>query len=170
MKSRMVVVGLVLAGITSASATDLLAGCGACSKAEKKKETACETCVEKHVEKATAKQGEATVSTEGLQALLNAKVALVLLDARAGKYDDGKRIPGAKALNEKSSAEEVARIAPDKNGLVVTYCAGLSCGASHKLAERLRKDGYTSVVEYPEGIAGWIAGGKAVEETKKGGE
>ena len=50
--------------------------------------------------------------------------------------------------------------------LVVTYCAGLKCPASHQLAERLEKLGYGNVIEYPEGIPGWIEAGHAVEQAK----
>ena len=42
---------------------------------------------------------EAVVNTEALAALLRAKVPVTLLDARTGKYDDGRRIPGAKTLS-----------------------------------------------------------------------
>lgn len=107
------------------------------------------------------------IDTAALAALLRAKTALTLLDARSGKYDDGKRISGAKSLNAASTDEEVARTIPAKDALVVTYCAGPKCSASGQLAERLRKDGYKNVIEYPQGIAGWIEAGNAVEQATK---
>jgi rhodanese-related sulfurtransferase len=109
---------------------------------------------------------EAKVSTDALQILLRCNVPLTVLDARSGKYDDGKRIPGAVALNAGNTDEEIAKVLPDKGALVVTYCASLKCGASHKLAERLIKLGYLNIVEYPEGIAGWIKGGNKIIEVK----
>ena len=36
-----------------------------------------------------------------------------LFDARAGKYDDGRRIPGAKALSAASPDTEIDKAAPD---------------------------------------------------------
>lgn len=110
---------------------------------------------------------EATIGTDALRVLLNAKTPVVLLDARSGKYDDGKRIPGAMSLNAESAEEAVNKLIPNKEALVVTYCGSLTCGASHKLAERLAKLGYKNVVEYPEGIAGWVKAGNKVEEVKK---
>ena len=43
-----------------------------------------------------------------------AKVPAVVLDARAGKWDDGKRIPGAKALAAAATAAEAAALIPAK--------------------------------------------------------
>ncbi|MBA4387448.1 MAG: hypothetical protein C0404_05665 [Verrucomicrobia bacterium] len=110
---------------------------------------------------------EATIGTEALATLLRAKVPVAVLDARSGKFDDGRRLPGAQALNAASTEEEIGKVLLNKEGLVVTYCAGLTCGASHKLAERLNKLGYKNVVEYPEGIEGWVKAGNKVEETRK---
>jgi rhodanese-related sulfurtransferase len=102
------------------------------------------------------------INTAALDALLSAKTPLVLLDARSGKYDDGRRIPGAKSLNSKSSADAVASVIPAKDALVVTYCANVKCPASAKLAKHLIELGYTNILEYPEGIDGWVAAGKEV--------
>lgn len=107
-----------------------------------------------------------TLNTAGLSALLRAKTPVVVLDARSGKWDDGKRIPGAKAVNADSTDAEIAAAAPDKQALVVTYCSNTKCQASPKLAAKLASLGYGNVVEYPEGIAGWISAGNAVEQTK----
>jgi rhodanese-related sulfurtransferase len=60
----------------------------------------------------------------------------------------------------------VAEILPDKSELVVTYCANLKCPASRMLAAHLRKLGYKNVLEYPQGIDGWVASGYKVEKDK----
>jgi rhodanese-related sulfurtransferase len=109
---------------------------------------------------------EAEVNTEGLDTLIKSKVPLKLFDARSGKYDDGQRIPGAQQLSADADEAVIAKAIPDKSALVVTYCAGVKCPASKALADRLKKLGYTNVIEYPQGIADWIAAGKAVD--KKG--
>ncbi len=41
--------------------------------------------------------------------------------------------------------------------LLVTYCTNLKCPASRALAARLTALGYTHVLEYPEGIEGWVS-------------
>jgi len=112
------------------------------------------------------KHMEGTINTAGVAALVRAKEPVVILDARTGKFDDGKRIPGAKSLNAGSTEAEIAAVLPDKNQLVVTYCVDPQCPASAKLAERLRGLGFKNVLEDHEGIVGWIRAGNAVEEKK----
>ncbi len=107
---------------------------------------------------------EAAINTEALASMLRAKVPLTALDARSGKYDDGRRVPGAKALSPTAKEEEVTALLPDKKALIVTYCAGLKCPASHMLSEKLRGMGYENVLEYQEGVEGWVAAGNAVEQ------
>ena len=110
---------------------------------------------------------EAKISTVTLATLLRAGAPMVVLDARTGRFDDGRRIPGARSLSALSSAGEVAAVIPAKGTLVVTYCASLKCPASRHLAEHLRKLGYTNILEYPEGIAGWAAAGMPVKQAGK---
>ena len=113
----------------------------------------------------TTKEG--VINTEALATLLRAKVPVTVLDARTGKFDDGRRVPGAKALAPTAKDEEVTAMLPDKKALVVTYCVGLKCPASHILGEKLRSMGYTNVLEYHEGIEGWVAAGNAVDQVPK---
>jgi len=108
--------------------------------------------------------GGSNITTAGLRALLQSKVPLTILDARSGKYDDGRRIPGAKSLNADSKVSEILKILPEKESLIITYCSNLKCPASHKLFEHLKSLGYKNLLEYPEGIAGWIEAGYEVEK------
>ena len=96
--------------------------------------------------------------------MIQAKVALKIFDARSGKYDDGQRIPGAQQLSPDADEAVIAKAIPGKDELVVTYCAGVKCPASKALADRLKKLGYSNVIEYPQGIAGWLEAGKAVDK------
>lgn len=109
----------------------------------------------------------AEISTAALKTLLDSKVPIALFDARTGKYDDGKRIPGAGSLSPEANAEQVDKVIKDKNMLVVTYCANLKCPASSHLAAHLKELGYKNVLEYKPGIAGWIEAGYQVENAVK---
>lgn len=144
----------------------------ACAKCAAKQEAPAACCAKaKATGEACAKcapvtDNPATVSTDALKVLLDAGTPVTVLDARGGKLDDGVRIPGAKQLIPGSSEEAVAAAVKDKKQLVVTYCASLKCGASRKLAGQLKSLGYGNVLEYSEGIAGWIkAGNKTVKIT-----
>jgi rhodanese-related sulfurtransferase len=120
---------------------------------------------------ADAKKTEAknpTLDTAALAALLKSEKPPLVLDARSGKWDDGRRIPGTKSLNATATDEEIAKVAPDKGAKIVTYCSGLTCPASGQLVEKLRKLGYTNVIEYPAGVAGWTEAGQSVEQPQTG--
>lgn len=143
--------GLVLTALPAG------AGCGSCAGDAAAKQAA----------KPAAGAAEKSVTTADLAQLLKANKDVVVLDARAGKWDDGRRIGGAKALNADSTPEQVAAAVPDKDSTVVTYCSGLSCGASGKLAKHLRGLGYKNVIEYPEGLEGWTKAGNPVDASKK---
>ncbi|MBN9343426.1 MAG: hypothetical protein BGO76_05290 [Caedibacter sp. 38-128] len=105
-----------------------------------------------------------TIDMLGLEALINAKTPLVLIDARTDKYFDGTLILGAKRLHVESSEADVAKLLPEKNTLIVVYCAGVSCPASKMMASRLIKEGYKNVIDYHHGIREWKANNKPIEK------
>lgn len=154
-------------------------GCSSCSSVESCSdaytEKACsdDTCADTGHEHKSEKKSSvesveepAKVNTSGLKTLIGSGVPLTILDARSGKYDDGKRIPGALSLNAESKPEEIAKILPNKEALIVTYCANLKCPASNMLYKHLKSLGYSNLLEYPEGIQGWIEAGNPVKSAK----
>jgi rhodanese-related sulfurtransferase len=151
----------------------LIAGCQCpCMKSSKSSAcqkcdgaTACESVANKCPYMSSVKSG--VITTDALRALIRAKSAMTLLDARSGKYDDGNRIPGAKALAPDASEVLVKSTLPDKQMLVITYCVNPKCPASHELTKRLRQLGYTNVLEYYEGIEAWMAAGNPVEKATR---
>ena len=167
--NKLLMSSIALAGVCAAQVT--LAGCcgsdGTTCKANDK-DAMCPagTCQPQAAAGVVAPK-EALVNTDALAALLRTKVPVILLDARSGKYDDGRRLPGAKALSPMAKDEEVLLMLPDKNALLVTYCVNLKCPASHMLGDKLRMLGYLNVLEYHEGIDGWTAAGNAVEQPAK---
>lgn len=142
---------LAVAGQTRADEEN----CGTACKADT---GAC--CAKQEVE-------HASITPDGLKVLLQAGTPAVLLDARSGKYDDGRRVPGAKALNAKSSADDAAKAIPSKESLVVTYCANEHCPASRLLAAHLRTLGYKNILEMREGIEGWVKAGNETTKEKQ---
>jgi rhodanese-related sulfurtransferase len=147
-------------GVKSAKACPVT---GACSTTAPKK--ACGPGCKKPC---CAGKGEiAEINTSGLKALLDSGAKVYVLDARSGKYDDGRRIPGAESLSAKATEKEAKKAVRSKDALVVTYCAGLKCPASAMLAKRLKEFGYKNVIEYRHGIQGWTDAGHPVTAVKK---
>jgi len=109
----------------------------------------------------------AEINTPALKALISSGVKLTLVDARVGKYDDGRRIPNAINVGPEATVNEIEIVLPSKEALIVTYCVNLKCPASRILAARLTALGYKWVLEYPEGIEGWVAQGNLVTQNPK---
>jgi rhodanese-related sulfurtransferase len=124
-------------------------------------------CVAKKHNATSAAMEAGVINTEALEALMRVKTPMTVLDARSAKYAAGNRLPGAKALAADATEAQMAAMLPEKQALVVTYCVNLKCPASHMLGERLRKLGYVNVLEYREGIEGWMAAGKTVEKVTR---
>jgi len=173
------IASVAIAALMSVGSAVVMANCGTCGVGDENvkgkdtdKAVACPSGACAAGMKADGKCGaagaqEAIVNTEGLATLIQSKVPLKIFDARSGKYDDGQRLPGAQQLSADADEAVIAKAIPDKSALVITYCAGVKCPASKALAERLKKLGYSNVIEYPQGIAGWLEAGKAVENEKK---
>ncbi|MCH8003608.1 MAG: rhodanese-like domain-containing protein, partial [Nanoarchaeota archaeon] len=53
---------------------------------------------------------------------------------------------------------------PDKSKEIVVYCASTDCQASPRAGKKLEELGYTNVVDYEAGIAGWQDAGYEFEE------
>ena len=156
-------VGVLAIVLLVATSSELLAckTCG-CSAKKAPATTSCGAACKASKAKVAEKVDVATINTEGLAALIRSKAPVVVLDARFGKYDDGRRIPGAKGVGTSPSADVLAKLVKDKDTLIVTYCTNLKCPASSALHDHLKKLGYRNVVEYPHGIEGWAEAGNQV--------
>lgn len=108
-------------------------------------------------------KGYRVVDTKGLQDLIDSgKVTIV--DSRSAQYDDGKRIPGARSLPYNASPAQIASVLPDREAIIVTYCAGPRCPMGNYLAEALIRMGYQNVMKYTDGLEGWQRAGKKVDQ------
>ena len=111
----------------------------------------------------TAPKSWGIIDTDTLKILLLSKTPLILLDARTHKWDDGRRIPGAKSLTNESSPTEIEAALPHKEALIVVYCSHLQCGASERLAKCLAELGYTCILKYAQGLEKWVEQGNPIQ-------
>lgn len=56
-----------------------------------------------------------------------------------------------------------ARLLPDKDAALVTYCSNAACANSGQVASKLEKLGYTNVRKYAGGIQDWSEAGLPIE-------
>ncbi len=109
----------------------------------------------------------AEINTSALKALIDSGVNLTLVDARVGKYDDGRRIPKSINLGPEAKESEIEIALPSKDAMIVAYCVNPNCPASRMLVARLTALGYKHVMEYPQGIEGCVKDGNSVMSVSK---
>lgn len=105
----------------------------------------------------------ADISHDELKAAVAAG-KVTLIDVNGSDTYKAGHIPGA--IDFEANKANLASLLPaDKSALVVAYCGNEKCGAYKQGVQAAEKLGYTNVVHYSKGIAGWK---KAGEKTEKG--
>lgn len=109
------------------------------------------------------------INAEQLWSWYEQDVDMVVVDARTKAYFNGTLLPDAEWLPARSTAEQIQATFPEKDGLVVVYCLGVTCPASKILYDQLMSLGYTNVYEYHEGLQDWQQKGYPVTQIDLGG-
>lgn len=109
-----------------------------------------------------------TISTEELKKKLDAGEAnFVLVDVLSKEKYAARHVPGAKNIPETpdfaKTLEAVLQVPKDTQ--IAVYCTSNTCQASVRTADALEKAGYTNVLHYKDGIAGWQEAGLPLESS-----
>jgi rhodanese-related sulfurtransferase len=104
-----------------------------------------------------------TISRQDLQARIEARQPIVVLEALPEGHYVKAHLPGSINLPHDKVRELAPRLLPDRNAEIVTYCASATCRNSHIAADTLRAMGYANVSVYAEGKQDWIEAGLAIE-------
>lgn len=105
-----------------------------------------------------------TITREDITAHLEKGDKIALVEALPiMHYEDG-HLPGAIQLLPDEAKEKAATLFPDKDQLIVTYCANTQCQNSVHLANTLITLGYNNVAEYAGGKQDWIEAGLSIEK------
>lgn len=99
-----------------------------------------------------------TIDVKKLNQRLKGTQPPVLINALAKDAFMAKRIPGSINIPT-DNAEWAENVIPHKDAEIVVYCANRECTASLKLAQKLENMGYTNVIDFEEGLAGWRSEG-----------
>ena len=89
----------------------------------------------------------------------------VLVEALPEKYYAEGHLPGAIQLNYDEIGSRAETALPDKDALIITYCAGDSCPNSGLAADNLSSMGYTNIKNYVGGKKDWVDSGEGLERT-----
>lgn len=107
---------------------------------------------------------KAELNAEALKAIMDAKVPILLLDAR-GPSDQW--IDGAVPLAHNADEKAIRQAVGNPNRLIVTYCGGPECPMSLMLANNLAEHGYTHVIRFTGGVEAWTEAGFKMAEKEK---
>lgn len=99
------------------------------------------------------------VKSDQLKSWYDQNKDMIVLDARTKPYFDGTLLPSAKWVPSDADESQILSAAPNKEALVVVYCAGVGCPASGWLYDKLVSMGYTNVYEYHDGLKDWMKKG-----------
>ncbi|MEO8717599.1 MAG: rhodanese-like domain-containing protein [Burkholderiales bacterium] len=86
----------------------------------------------------------------------------VLLDTLPAKSFAMGHLAGAINIVSDDILQRAPELLPDKNALIVVYCASATCKRAGLSAERLAALGYTRVHHYVGGKKDWVARGFAL--------
>jgi rhodanese-related sulfurtransferase len=103
------------------------------------------------------------ISREEIAQLLEARAPITIVEALPEKYYKHSHLPGALHMPHDQTRELAATLLPDKDALIVVYCANEACQNSTFAAGELTALGYRNVREYVGGKQDWMDAGLPVE-------
>jgi len=99
-----------------------------------------------------------TISADDLKAALESERPPVVINALPREAHEAKHIPGS--INVPTDdIDQVETLVPNKDEQIVVYCANADCTASPTAAQTLEEMGYTNVLDFEDGYAGWRQAG-----------
>jgi len=105
-----------------------------------------------------------TITAEELKKKIDAKEDFILIDVLSKESFEGKHVSTSINIPVDEIENRASSELPDKNKEIVVYCASTDCHASPRAGKKLEELGYTNVVDYEAGIAGWQDAGYEFEE------
>jgi len=97
-----------------------------------------------------------TITREQIKSKLDSKEPVTLVEALPREYFESTHLPGAINIPHDQIQEKAEKMLPDKDALIVVYCANTECQNSNIAASTLSELGYTRVFEYIEGKKHWL--------------
>ncbi|MEX1014076.1 MAG: rhodanese-like domain-containing protein [Candidatus Paceibacterota bacterium] len=97
------------------------------------------------------------ITTEELKNKIDSDEEFYLVDVLSSNSYEGRHIPTAiNFSNGPDFLEDFEnKTEANKDDEIIVYCSSENCMASVQAAKTLEKAGYTNVVHYKDGLAGW---------------
>lgn len=107
-----------------------------------------------------------TITRDEIKALLDTSASFTLVEALPEKYWKHSHLPGAINIPHDRTRDLAPALLPDKDALIVVYCASETCQNSGIAAQELSSLGYRNVREYAGGKQDWTDAGYPVEKPR----
>jgi rhodanese-related sulfurtransferase len=96
-----------------------------------------------------------TISVKELNEKLNSDEKFKLIDVLSKDSFDAQHIPKSINIPGSELEERAPKDLPNKDEEIIVYCASKTCQASPNAARKLEEMGYTNVIDFEDGLAGW---------------
>ena len=105
------------------------------------------------------------ITTAELKAKIDGGGEYYLIDVLAPESYEARHVPTARGVRKGPDFVErfEKEVRAPKDAQVIVYCSSDTCMASVQCAEQLEAAGYTNVVHYKDGLAGWKNAGYEFE-------
>jgi rhodanese-related sulfurtransferase len=99
------------------------------------------------------------ISADELKKKMDANEDFILVDVLTLESFKGKHLPRAINIPVQEIENKASGMLFDKNKRIIVYCASKDCNASPTAAKKLEVLGYTDVIDFETGLAGWQEAG-----------
>ncbi len=106
------------------------------------------------------------ITREQIKHKIDSDEPITIIEALPEKYFVAEHLPGALNIPHDQIRERAPAMLPDKDALIVVYCASTECQNSRIAASTLQQLGYKNVREYVEGKQHWLEACFPVESGK----
>ena len=106
------------------------------------------------------------INAEDLKKKIDSGEKFKIVDALGKESFEKLHIPKSINMPSDEVEQQAPTKLPDKNKEIVLYCADLECQASPEASKKLKNMGYTNLIEFRAGLAGWEEAGYKFEGTE----
>ncbi len=106
-----------------------------------------------------------TITREQIKDKLDKQKNMTLVEALPKKYFETEHLPGAINIPHDEISSKAPNMLPDKDALIVVYCASSECQNSKIATDELQQMGFTNVFKYVEGKQHWLEENLPVESS-----
>jgi len=96
-----------------------------------------------------------TITTKELKEKIDSGEKFKLVNVLSKESFDARHIPKSMSIPGKELEDRAPKELPDKDEEIIVHCSSKTCQASPNAANKLMEMGYTNIIDFEDGMAGW---------------